>query len=350
MRKLEFFGITFGCDPEFFFRRDGEVVGAEKVLPLSGLSVGDGSLGKVIIDGVQAELNPSPSYCREVEGRYIGSAFLAVREHMKKFERLAIDFSQTIKLSDGDFDKLSDSSKKFGCMPSKNAGKGGVMGKISVNPATYRYRSAGGHIHIGDNGNDAVNAVLKDPVRLVKMFDILVGNTCVLIDRDSGNIERRKVYGQAGEFRTPPHGVEYRTLSNFWLRSYELMSLAFGLVRHAVIIVANDMDDKFLELVDMDDITRAINTNDFSLALRNFKKIEKLLLEITPNDDAYPINSDNIKQFRHFIKKGIDHWFDDDSVEHWCDIADGLIVQMGFCDFLMNVVDDSMVREEALSA
>lgn len=349
MKKLTPIRIMFGCDPEFFFRKDNEVVGAEKVLPLSGLMVNGTESSKIIIDGVQAELNPQPTNCREVLASILTATFTTLSKHMQQFERLQIDFSQTIKLSDDDFERLSDDSKKFGCMPSKNASKGGKVGAIKINPATYRYRSAGGHIHIGTDADyPSIKNVLADPVRVVKMLDILVGNTCVLIDRDAGNIERRKVYGKAGEFRTPPHGLEYRTLSNFWLRSYQLMSLVFGLVRHAVNIVADDMDGEFLKLVDMDAIERAINTNDFSLALKNFKKIEKLLLEVTPDYYGwFPIHANIMTQFKHFVKKGTDHWFEEDAMNHWVHLNDH--ERVGFSDFLETTVNEDMKRSKLLS-
>lgn len=363
MKKLRFFSIVFGCDPEFFFRMAGQVIGADKILPRSGLeftkdefagelsrgvdtSVG-GSNSRIIIDGVQAELNPRPNTCRANIGNEIACCFKKLAEHMKEYKSVGIDFAQTIKLSDDDFDSLSDDSKKFGCMPSKNSHQGGKNGKITVNPATYRFRSAGGHLHIGNAKNSPeVQAVLDNPTRLVQLMDILVGNTCVLIDRDPGNIERRKVYGKAGEFRTPPHGVEYRTLSNFWLRSYQLMSLVMGLARHAVIIVANDMDGEFLKKVNMEDVAEAINTNNFTLALRNFKKIESLLLGITPANDLYPIHSGNIKDFRFFIKKGLDHWFKVDPVKHWVELPEGH--NTGFETFLS--VEVRKEREAELKA
>lgn len=343
--KLKFFSIVFGCDPEFFFRKGKKVIGAEIVLPADGLLVNpdDYAQSKIVIDGVQAELNPAPNTCREALAFGIADSFLALKEHLADFKGIGIDFTQTIKLSGDDFERLSDNSKKFGCMPSKSAYNGGRDGRITVNPDTYRYRSAGGHIHIG--GRDFLpKGFFDNPVRIIQMMDILVGNTCVLFDRDPGNIERRKVYGKAGEFRVPPHGVEYRTLSNFWLRSYQLTSLVMGLARHACIIVANDMDGEFLKLVDMKDVSNAINNNDFQLALRNFKKIEKLLLEITPEEEgAYPIDSTNIKQFRHFVKKGLDHWFKEEPMEHW--VEHSKEAGLGFYDWLEIVVDADMRKE-----
>ena len=79
---LQFKSIVFGCDPEFFFSKNGEVIGAEKVIAengleykrgdfedkkdgdtVSGYSRGAGN-SKIIIDGVQAELNPRANTCR----------------------------------------------------------------------------------------------------------------------------------------------------------------------------------------------------------------------------------------------------------------------------------------------
>lgn len=351
--KIKFHRVVIGCDPEFFFKDKNGVVGAEKILPLSGLEYKPGELGRsdagvdavgnfhsrIIIDGVQAELNPRPAICRVAIGREIACCFEKVVAHMKKSGDTKIDFKQTIELSKDDMEKLSDDSKKFGCMPSKNANNGGKMGKITVDPMTYAYRSAGGHIHLGGYNKETTKAIAQHE-RLVRVLDIILGNTCVLIDRDPGAVTRRKVYGQAGEFRTPPHGLEYRTLSNFWLRSYPLMSFVMGMARTAVLIVANNLDEEFVNRVNLDEVSKAINRNDYDLALKNFKKIEELLMEITPVDsEFFDLTSENIKEFRHFVKKGIDYWFPGDAVDYWLNLTDNAV---GFGKFLDTVVRKDM--------
>lgn len=354
MEKLIYYPVTFGCDPEFFFSKDGRIIGAEKVLPEEGLVYKSGDLlgnpedgrhtsigtdpSKIIIDGVQAELNPRPNICRANLGNEIACCFKKLAGFVKDKKGINIDFYQTIKLDKEDMDVLSDKSKKFGCMPSKNAHNGGKESRMSVDASVYQYRSAGGHIHLGSKlGDKIVKEVLAQPERIIKLMDVIVGNTCVLIDRDAGNIERRKVYGRAGEFRTPKHGVEYRTLSNFWLRSYQLMSLVMGLARVAVIIVANNRDDEFLKLVDMEDITEAINKNDFKLALSNFKKIEKLWCELMPNNtEQFEIAGDTMPLFKHFVKMGLDHWFKEAPLKHWTSMPEGH--SNGFGNFLLDVV------------
>lgn len=351
--NLNFRSVMFGCDPEFFFSKEGRVLGAEKVLPEDGLiykkgdllgnpkdgdSTSIGGYSKTIIDGVQAELNPRANTCRANLGNEIACCFRTLAEHIKKDKSISIDFRQTIKLNDEDMKVLSDKSKKFGCMPSRNAHDGGKMGSIAVDPAIYQYRSAGGHIHLGNYEDDKyIKEVLLQPERLVKVMDVIVGNTCVLIDRDIGNIERRKVYGRAGEFRTPPHGVEYRTLSNFWLRSYQLMSLVMGLARISVQIVADNKDEELMKLVDMRKIAEAINKNDFKLALANFKVIEEYFVGMMPvYDEHFDINKNNIHLFRHFVKKGLDHWFKQPPLEHWVTLPEGH--RNGFGAFLGSIV------------
>lgn len=344
--------VVFGCDPEFFFAEHGRVIGADQVLPTDGLMFNEwneygsmiSTVSRIIIDGVQAELNPLPHVCRQSMGRELAHAFSSVSQFIAGMgKELTIDFRQTIELDDSDMEKLSDRSKKFGCMPSKNAHNEGKEGFIGVDASVYKYRSAGGHWHIGAPSGylneKEIREVLAQPERLVKMLDLIVGNTCVLIDRDPGNIERRKVYGRAGEFRTPPHGVEYRTLSNFWLRSAPLASMAMGLARTAVCIVADNLDDEFKKLVDMKDVQDAINNNDFKLALSNFKKIESLLLEITPFDEYFDIDSTTIKMFKHFVKMGLDYWFEDPLTE-WS--SENVQAGLGFGSFLQTTVAEDM--------
>ncbi len=216
---------------------------------------------------------------------------------------------------------LAKESQQFGCSPSENAYE---KTEIAIKDASkYMVRSAGGHIHIGNAGRSEVANALKNHVGIVRMLDILVGNTCVLIDRDYGNIERRKVYGKAGEYRTPKHGLEYRTLSNFWLRSYPVMSFVLGMVRYAVSVAMDEsLEQQILERVSMADIQKAINTNDYDLAYQNFNKIKDLIKgtvydNVNPGNTVYPLEGARMERFEYFVEKGMDHWFKHDVMDYW---------------------------------
>lgn len=314
--------MFIGCDPEFFFSKGTKVIGSEKIIEKDGLIAGSGS--KIVIDGVQAELNPRPQTCREILANDIGGCFLKIAETLKGKERVKVNFSQVIEVGQKELDSLSESSRVFGCAPSTNI-YDTEASKIKVDPGVYRYRSAGGHIHLGR----ASGVMLNDPKRIVPMLDIILGNTSVLIDRNEWAKERRKVYGKAGEHRLPQFGIEYRTLSNFWLQSYPMMSFVFGMARVAVNIVEqSDPNDKesyenrILAVVNMEDIVKAINENDFDLAYKNFKKIEPVLMDILPESSInIPLGSANIKYFHHFISKGMKYWFKEDPMKHWVKIA-----------------------------
>ena len=55
---------------------------------------------------------------------------------------------------------------------------------------------------------------------VIKAMDLFLGVPSVLMDN---GIDRKKLYGKAGAFRSKPYGVEYRTLSNFWIFKPELI-------------------------------------------------------------------------------------------------------------------------------
>ncbi len=344
-------GPTFGCDPEFFFKLDGEVIGAEKVIPAAGV-------GKIIIDGVQAEINSGAHSCRANLGNDLRSSFINLKAQLARVGKgkITASFSSVVNLSQKELDSLSEKARVFGCAPSIN--KFNKDAGIKVNAATYMKRAAGGHIHIGGLGAE----IMKDRSRLVPILDILLGNTCVMIDRDPGAAERRLHYGRAGEYREPVHGLEYRTLSNFWLRSYQLMSFVTGVARLCVAVLdsstsgsiktiktngynkyvldskgyyvrdlpEHDYEAELLSLVKMDDIITAINTNDLALAKSNWKKVKpfvKKYSSVTTGDYAYGLPKQLLDEFDYFCmmieKKGIEYWFPQEPLEHWCNMPEG---------------------------
>jgi hypothetical protein len=376
-KELKFYTISMGCDPEFFFSKKGKITGAEKIIPAEGViydknkdkkigrydgeCTAHGTISKIIIDGVQAELNPRPNTCRANLANEIGECFRQLYAKIKDDTSLNIDFSQVVKVSKKELDSLSEKSKTFGCAPSNNVYTQ-AESKITVNPQVYRYRSAGGHIHLGEYYSVSypeVKEALTKPERLVPLLDILVGNTSVLIDRNPWAKERRKVYGRAGEYRLPAHGLEYRTLSNFWLQSYQLMSLVFGLARVSVIIVANSLklnepfDEQIIKSVNKEDIEKAINNNDYELAYKNFLKIRDIYFNLIKTDTysedySYSINSHTVKEFEYFLSRDINYWFKEDPLTHWMKLPEGH--GTGWETFLKTTVRKEMKqkKEQAL--
>lgn len=323
MNIVNYLSVSFGADPEIFLSKRGKIIGSEKIIPEGGV------MGKnvfsikplVIRDGVQVEFNVPPNTCRQSFSNNLALCFKTLKECMK-WSGTKVVFDQTVEVTPNEMQSLHPKSQQFGCAPSENA-----YGKeeIAITDASqYFYRSAGGHIHIG-----APNIYISNPKRVIIIMDILLGNTCVLLDRSPGNIERRKVYGKAGEYRMPEHGIEYRVLSNFWLRSYQLMSFVLGMARLSVSVAYNKkIADELIALVDLNKIRYAINNNDYETALENFNAIKGFIRDIVPavprnreydanTDPVYPLEGYRMDAFVYFMQKGLDHWFTHDIMKHW---------------------------------
>lgn len=365
--------VSHGCDPELFFAHEGNVVGAEKIIPEEGLKSGyvTSSVGmsydegdepetNIVLDGVQVELNPKPYMCRAHLGNEIASCFRTLRDHLKVMNGVKISFSSVVEVTQQELDSLSDKSKALGCAPSKNIHD--KKATIRVDPNTYTTRSAAGHLHFG-----LPDWMRPNADRLVRICDIVIGNTCVIIDRDPLAAKRREVYGRCGEYRTPPHGMEYRTLSNFWLRSYPLASFVWGLQRLVTGIMSItlrdqkegytdawylhkavpqwDAEGELLRLVDYEAVARAINTNDLDLAKANYKAIKPFIEKHVPELDC-GLQYNLVEQFDHFIKRideeGIGYWFPDDPMSHWCGLENGH--DRGWESFLEDRVSEDIRR------
>ena len=334
--------LCFGADPEIFLTEGGKIVGAETVLPGDGLGVECGN--RVMSDGVQAELQPLPSVCRVALASNITACYKQLSQcfRAKRRREIAINFSKVIRMSRTDLNALSEKARILGCEPSFNVYTGG-QSDLTINPARSLIRSAAGHIHLGLSRPTQNQKAWIDS--MVRALDLIVGNTCVLIDRDPANVVRRKVYGRAGEFRLPPHGIEYRTLSNFWLHSYQLMSLVMGLVDVAVNVAhVEDVTVRdFLTTVNHRRVARAINTNNVALAQTNFDEYVRPILERV-RVDRKGLCASRLPAFDYFVRKigeeGLNFWFPFDPVTHWLHRPDPY--RSGWESFMAGVVTPMM--------
>src|SRR3972149_2941255 len=173
--------LCLGADPEIFLTEGGKIVGAETVLPGKGLGVPRGN--RVMSDGVQAELQPLPSVCRVALASNITACYEQLSQCLRAKRRrdLAINFSKVIRMSRTDLNALSEKARILGCEPSFNVYTGG-QSDLMINPARSLMRSAAGGISLG------MTLPRKDKKewidRTIRTLDLIVGNTCVLIDRD----------------------------------------------------------------------------------------------------------------------------------------------------------------------
>lgn len=133
----------------------------------------------------------------------------------------------------------------FGCEPDTNAytKEFNPMPK----PGHPFMRSAGGHIHVETKEN---------PFDVVKAMDLFLGVPSVLMD--NGEM-RKQMYGKAGACRIKPYGVEYRTLSNFWIYDQALCMWVWRATEQALSNIG---------LADLyaDEVQHCINNNDKEVA------------------------------------------------------------------------------------
>ena len=107
-------------------------------------------------------------------------------------------------------------------------------------------------------------------------MDVFLGLPSIFLDKDN---TRREMYGKAGAFRLCNYGVEYRTLSNFWIKKQTLVTWVFESVQK-VIDFLNEGNS--IEEADGEDIQKAINTNDKKLALQIADKYKVTITERKP--------------------------------------------------------------------
>lgn len=256
--------VKIGADPELFLIKEKEVISAE------GLIGGTKNEPKIISDeghavqedNVMVEFNIPPS---ENEEDFLNNINF-VKDYLKQNGRIHKSILHIVPHAKLKPEYLkTDQAKSFGCEPDFNVYNMEENESCSAKDIG-NIRVAGGHIHIGyENPNGFINNLL------IKMLDITLGLESVILDTDE---VRRKFYGFAGSFRIKEYGVEYRTLSNFWIKNDELIKWAYKNTMLAINLInsgkAISLISKYSKKVEL-----AINDNDKSLALSILENLEK---------------------------------------------------------------------------
>lgn len=247
--------ILVGSDPEVFVETS-----TGSIIPSIGLIGGDKrhprdiGIGSIQEDNVLAEFNTHPASNRDEFINNVSSVIEALTKELYP-NHINIKASHTFDIND--LMKYGPSAFIFGCDPDFNAHTKGINPRINVSDVGG-LRSAGGHIHVG-----LTLANEEEAYKLAAMMDVYLGIPSVILDDDK---ERRRLYGKAGAFRFKPYGIEYRTLSNFWIRSKELIGWAYD----NTILAANDFQqlDSIVEKsgYTLNDIQMIINFADTKAA------------------------------------------------------------------------------------
>lgn len=223
--------FTFGSDPEFFLSNSGKLVSAIEIIngdvdhriSISG--------HEFYYDNVLAECAIKPGANKKETLQNIREC-LKIYANMVRPNRLETIASHTFSKEELDH----PAARKVGCAPDMCAYEVAQVKPPRNAIKKSGFRSSGGHIHLG---SDILLTDGPEPYFLVYMLDLFVAGPSLKIDKDPTSPARRTLYGQAGRFRSKEYGLEYRTLSSFWLKSPRLVKLVYDLCNLSLEIIAS---------------------------------------------------------------------------------------------------------------
>lgn len=313
------YAYTFGSDPEVFaLGKDGNIKPAFTFLPDKDkpLEIHSNSSGRnfaIYNDGFQAEVKAVPAAC-------IAYVVDSIREGLKKIweeskgGKLTIDNCPMIPIKT--LRETPDAYVILGCDPSLNAYH--MAGKAVDNPRTLRHRFTGFHIH-ASGFNTMPQAIEKrgeffQPY--VQMLDKVLAIFFVAAGAHLESAKRREYYGLAGEYRLPPHGLEYRVLSSVVLSHPAITNLAFDLARSTMSLV--DCKAEKLWVADLDETIGVINANDQKAARALIKRNADLFNHLIGLSWVFT-NTKTMKAAYDVAMNGIDSLVKDpnDFVKNW---------------------------------
>ena len=215
--------VMLGCDPEFFVKKNGKVVCAHNLIPGTKEYPHEIDCGAVQVDGYALEFNTLPARNPEMFAMNVQQVLAVMREMVDKKYTFAL--GQPVAHFTKEYMEAQDpKANELGCDPDYNA----WTGQVNPRPnGKTPMRTAAGHIHISWAGSEFADDETKEAI--CRQMDFYLGLPSVMYDADT---ERRKLYGKAGAMRYKPYGVEYRTLSNAWLKNKNRMK---QVARNAII-------------------------------------------------------------------------------------------------------------------
>lgn len=260
--------IKLGADPEVFMKLDGKFISAYNMIPgdkVNPFAVNDGA---VQVDGMALEFNIDAADDGEAFLHNITSVMAQLKQMVPEYEVVAVPVAE---FGSEYIAAQPLAARELGCDPDYNA----WSGKENVSPnEELPFRTGAGHVHLGWTEGATIDdpAHLSEAQAIVRQLDFFLGLPSLLYD---AGVKRRSMYGAAGAFRCKPYGVEYRTLSNAWLQSEDLISWVYRASNAAVtaMLEGNVLEKQYGDIQDI------INTSNVEAAL---EIIEAEGLEVPP--------------------------------------------------------------------
>jgi hypothetical protein len=275
--------ITIGTDPEFFLRKDGQYVSSQsaKIQGTKHEPVALKNGGTIQRDNVAVEFATEPAKDGEDFVGKVKSCLVDAQAMLPKGHEMVVEPSATF-----DEVQLTDpEAQEFGCDPDFNAYTVAVNEKPWCGDSGFR--SCGAHIHVGGVDENGVPMEgleflqeFSGKIKAVKAMDLFHGIISTKLDNSEASIKRRELYGKAGCHRPTDYGVEYRVLSNYWMKTPQLVMLMDSLTRDAMSLIMEDKLDDILAQVGEDELQNVINEG-------NVEAADKIIeLYVLPNISA----------------------------------------------------------------
>ena len=246
--------ILIGADPELFVKKDGRFHSAHGLVPGNKKNPFLVKNGAVQVDGMALEFNIEPAKEKKEFVYNIESVLSSLREMVPS--EYVFDFSAVAKFDSTHMSNQPREALEIGCEADFDAYTE-EQKPPPIIPTTLR--SAGGHIHIGwtEDEDPMESSHFLSCCQIARQLDYFLGIPSIILDKDD---LRKPAYGEAGSFRPKSYGLEYRVLSNFWIKNKEYMEFVFTQTKLAFDVFVNKHFDYFIEY--SHHASSIINTND----------------------------------------------------------------------------------------
>ncbi len=257
MPNIKGTAFKIGADPEIFLQ---DIGGRGRFRGAWGVTMGTKrhpdhlpypAIGQVQVDGFALEFNTHPTGSQKDFVEQIAVCKRAIKTHLLTRMGLKFAIESTVEFDEEEWREAPYINRQLGCDPDYSAYT------LALNPTPNErvtFRTAAGHIHIGWGSRFRIdNDFIKVCAGVAKEMDATLGLASILFDPDT---KRRSLYGKAGAFRPKPYGVEYRVLSNRWIKNDALSGYVYRL---SFLAIKRLMDKDSVHTEEVQDI---INSDD----------------------------------------------------------------------------------------
>lgn len=256
-------------------------------------------------DGLAVEVNTPAQTCRAYMINDVRNTLLETRPNeLLNLPNVSFSSRPWVEVTKELVKDFPPDLQVLGCHPTLDAYQ--LKEKvIQVNPKKLFFRTSGSHLHmsIGEMKSGWLTDIPSVPselwTRWVKACDLFLGVPFTFLYHDELEFKRRKLYGQAGEFRHQQYpkasGLEYRVLSSRLWNHPAIASLFLLIFKYVVGNFNYIFGELQWDSTWDEDIQEAINTGD-PKALGRALALWAKLYPGTSHYDAYLLGPSKLSQ------------------------------------------------------